>query len=122
MRKSIFITTLAIFAVSISVLAGPVITKNTTYQQDSKNVVKTDSTTVIDFDGYNTVSIDFHKASDDVVVKIYKNEELVYTDSDCVSNGTTLSYDITDNPMERDFDIVVEVDGCAEATESIRIH
>jgi len=39
-----------------------------------------------------------------------------------VSSGTTISYDITDNPMERDFDIVVEMDGRTDATESIRIH
>ena len=122
MRKSIFIMTMAVFAISLSVLAGPTITKKDRTVDADKNVVKTDSTTVIDLDVYNTVYIEFKKASDDVVVKIYKNEELVYTDSNMVSSGTTISYDITDNPMERDFDIVVEMDGRTDATESIRIH
>ena len=122
MRKSIFIMTMAVFAISLSVLAGKKKKKKDRTVDADKNVVKTDSTTVIDFDGYNTVNIEFNKASDDVVVKIYKNEELVYTDSNMVSSGTTISYDITDNPMERDFDIVVEMDGRTDATESIRIH
>ena len=121
MRKSIFITTLAIFAVSISVLAGPIITKNTTHQQDSKHVVKTDSTTVIDFDGYNTVNIDFHKASKNVIVKMYKNEELVYTDMDCVEMGTTLSYDIKDEQSDENFDVVVEIDGRTDAAKTVTI-
>lgn len=113
---------LGIFAMSLSVWADPTITKNKTKTDSDKNTVRVDSTTTIDFDGYNTVMIDFKKASDDVVVKIYKNEELVYTDSDSVVDGTTLNYEITDGPFDRDFDIVVEMDGKTDATESIRIH
>lgn len=114
---------LGIFATSLSVWAEPTIIKGDKTRIDSdKNIVPTDSTTTIDFDGYNTVKIDFKKASDDVVVKIYKNEKLVYTDSDSVVDGTILNYEITDGPLDRDFDIVVEIDGKTDAAESIRIH
>ncbi len=121
MKKSIFITTLAIFAVSINIFGDPVVTKNKKDQKDSKHVVKTDSTTVIDFDGYNTVNINFHKASENVIVKMYKNEELVYTDMDCVEKGTTLSYDIKDEQSDENFDVVVEIDGRTDAAKTVTI-
>lgn len=123
MKRLLSIMALGIFATSLSVWAEPTIIKGDKTRIDSdKNIVPTDSTTTIDFDGYNTVKIDFKKASDDVVVKIYKNEKLVYTDSDSVVDGTILNYEITDGPLDRDFDIVVEIDGKTDAAESIRIH
>lgn len=107
---------------SLGMFAGPTITKDKTSNENKpRNEAATDTTTVIGFDGYNTVEIDFNKESDGVKIKIYQRDSLVYEDTDNVKAGTTLCYTIG-NTKDKVFDIVVESNGKEEASESIMVH
>jgi len=56
----------AVFFIPMTVLSVPIVDKlKEDRQLTDKNVGKTDSTTVVNFDGHNSISIDFYKKSYD---------------------------------------------------------